>query len=263
MATKAMLLPIALLVACAPAGPEVDVAAERSAVLDADRAWSETPPDLDAFASVFTPDAVNLMGGSPPDQGIQAIRASTAELFGAPGFELSWEATRADVSACGDLAYTIGSYQITTNDAAGTPRTRPGKYLTLWKKQPDGEWKVAVDAPSENAPPPVPVPSLDLERDSVQLDPKHYRVELENDHVRVLRIRYEPGEKSVMHDHPAGVAVYLSDQNVRFTAPDGTTSDASDEAGGVAWSEAETHLPENLGEEPLEVILVELKTAGD
>lgn len=258
MATRATLLSILFLIACAPAGPEVDVAAERGAVLDADRAWSETPPDLDAFVAAFTPDAVNLMGGSPPSRGVEAIRASTADLFGAPGFALSWEPERADVSACGDLAYTIGSYELTTDDG-----TRPGKYLTVWKKQPDGAWKVAVDAPSENEPPPRPKPALDLERDSVEVDPQHYQVELENDHVRVLRIRYGPGEKSVMHDHPASVIVYLSGQRARFTLPDGTTPERGGEAGEVAWAEAETHLPENLGEEPLEVILVELKTAGD
>ena len=48
-------------------------------------------------------------------------------------------------------------------------------------------------------------------QDAAKVDPKHYKVELENDQVRVLRISYGPGEKSVMHSHPANVAVFLTE----------------------------------------------------
>jgi hypothetical protein len=60
-----------------------------------------------------------------------------------------------------------------------------------------------------------------LAQDPVKVDPKHYKVEFENDHVRVLRITYGPDEKSVMHDHPDGTAVFLTDYHVKFTYPDG------------------------------------------
>jgi quercetin dioxygenase-like cupin family protein len=96
-------------------------------------------------------------------------------------------------------------------------------------------------------------------QDAVQVDPKHYKVEFENEQVRVLRITYAPGEASVMHEHPANVAVFLTDGQGRFTLPDGTTQDAPFEAGSVVWGDAETHLPENVGEAPFELILVELK----
>jgi ketosteroid isomerase-like protein len=251
------------LLACGAQAPKVDVEAERSAVLAADRAWSETPPDLDRFMANFTPDAVTLSGSAPPAEGLDAIRSSTSQLFGTPGFALSWSASTAGVSACGDLAYTIGSYEITSNDAAGNAQTLPGKYLTLWKKQADGQWKVEVDAPSENQPPPLPAPTLAVAEDSVKVDPDHYKVEFENDQVRVLKIKYGPGEKSVMHDHPASVVVFLSDQNGRFTLPDGTATEQTRKAGDVQWADAVTHLPENLSEQELDVILVELKTRGD
>ncbi len=58
-------------------------------------------------------------------------------------------------------------------------------------------------------------------QDAVTVDPKHYKVELENAQVRVLRVTYEPGEKSVMHSHPANVAVFLTDAKAKFTLPDG------------------------------------------
>ena len=99
-------------------------------------------------------------------------------------------------------------------------------------------------------------------QDPIKVDAKHYKVEFENDKVRVLRINYGPHEKSVMHHHPANVAVFLTDGQSRFTMPDGKTQDAPVKAGSVQWSEAGEHLPENVGDKPFELILVELKSKG-
>jgi len=96
-------------------------------------------------------------------------------------------------------------------------------------------------------------------QDPVKVDAKHYKVEFENARVRVLRVQYGPHEKSVMHAHPAGVVVFVNDQEGRFTLPGGKTEDRRAKAGEVRWAPAETHLPENLSDKPLEVILVELK----
>ena len=95
--------------------------------------------------------------------------------------------------------------------------------------------------------------------DPVKVDPKHYKVEMENDRVRVLRITYGPREKSVMHSHPDGLAVFLTESSGRFTFPDGRSEDRSWSAGQTMFMPAETHLPENLTDQPLEVVLVELK----
>ena len=96
-------------------------------------------------------------------------------------------------------------------------------------------------------------------QDAAKADPKHYKVELENDDVRVLRIHYEPGEKSVMHEHPKGVAVFLTDYQVKFTIPTGKEIPISGKAGQVKWSDGDKHLPENTGEKAMEVIQIELK----
>jgi quercetin dioxygenase-like cupin family protein len=96
-------------------------------------------------------------------------------------------------------------------------------------------------------------------QDAVQVDPKHYKVEFENAQVRVLRITYGPHEKSIMHEHPNAVAVFLTDQNVKFTFPDGKTKTEPAKAGQTIFTPAGKHLPENLGDKPLELILVELK----
>jgi quercetin dioxygenase-like cupin family protein len=97
-------------------------------------------------------------------------------------------------------------------------------------------------------------------QDAVKADPKHYKVEFENDQVRVLRITYGPHEKSVMHEHPANVAIFLTDGQSRFTMPDGKTVDAPIKAGTTRWGDWEKHQPENVGDKPFELILVELKT---
>jgi hypothetical protein len=95
--------------------------------------------------------------------------------------------------------------------------------------------------------------------DAVIADPAHYTVEFENDQIRIIRIKYGPGEKSVMHSHGPNVAVFLSDSVVRMTNPDGTSADVPTEVGVAKWEDASEHLPENLSDKPLEVVLVELK----
>lgn len=96
-------------------------------------------------------------------------------------------------------------------------------------------------------------------QDAAKVDPRHYKVEFENDQVRVLRVNYAAGEKSVMHEHPASVAIFLTDGKVKFTTPDGKTTEAPAKAGQTMYTPAQTHLPENVGTKPFELILVELK----
>jgi quercetin dioxygenase-like cupin family protein len=95
--------------------------------------------------------------------------------------------------------------------------------------------------------------------DPVKVDPKHYKVEFENESVRVLRISYGPGEKSVMHDHPNSVAVFLTGGTTRMTMPEGAPQDVPSKAGAAVWTPAGSHLPQNVGSKPFELILVELK----
>jgi quercetin dioxygenase-like cupin family protein len=98
-----------------------------------------------------------------------------------------------------------------------------------------------------------------LAQDPVKVDPKHYKLEFENPRVRVLRIHYGPHEKSVMHSHPDAVAIFLTDSHTSFAFPDGKSVVRDSKAGDVRWTPAETHLPENLGDKPEDVIVVELK----
>jgi hypothetical protein len=103
------------------------------------------------------------------------------------------------------------------------------------------------------------VTSTGLAQDPVKVDSAHYKVVFENDQVRVLRISYGPHEKSVMHEHPAGVAVFLTAVHAKFTYPDGKAEEMNWEAGTTGWTPAGKHLPESLSDKPFELFLVELK----
>lgn len=101
--------------------------------------------------------------------------------------------------------------------------------------------------------------ALSAAEDSVKVDPRHYRSEFQNDRVRVVRIRYGTGEKSVMHAHPASVAIYLTDGQAKMTLADGQTNSQSMKAGQVQWTDPGKHLPENTSGKPFELVLVELR----
>ena len=108
--------------------------------------------------------------------------------------------------------------------------------------------------------------------DSVAADPGHYSVLFENDVARVLRVKYPPGSKSVMHSHPALCAIFVTSGTFKMTPgeqPKGVarivawmvgSNDAQDHpAGEVSCADAEVHLPENPGSTETELILIELQ----
>ncbi len=97
----------------------------------------------------------------------------------------------------------------------------------------------------------VPIVSA---QDAVKVDPKHYTV-------RILKVHYGPHEKSVMHSHPNSVAVFLTDSKVQFTDADGKKTDSAFKAGDAQSSAGGTHLPENVTDKGMDLILIELKAA--
>ena len=101
-----------------------------------------------------------------------------------------------------------------------------------------------------------------LAQDPVKVDPAHYKVLLDNPSVRVLKVTYPAGSKSVMHHHPDAIVVALDASKTRFTMPDGTTQDSDLTDGSAMYTPAGTHRPENVGTGPLNAILVEFKAAA-
>lgn len=100
-------------------------------------------------------------------------------------------------------------------------------------------------------------------QDAIQTDGDKYKVILENDCVRVLDYHDRPGEKTLQHTHPAFVLYALSPFKRTLTLPDGKVLKREFKAGDVMWSEAQTHIGENVGQTPTHVLIVELKKSGE
>ena len=98
-------------------------------------------------------------------------------------------------------------------------------------------------------------------QDPVKVDAAHYKVIAENDHVRVLKISYPVGGKSVPHQHPDSIVVPLTTSNVHFANADGTTRDEELAAGTAMYAPAGVHTPSNKGKTAVDAILVEFKGA--
>ena len=104
----------------------------------------------------------------------------------------------------------------------------------------------------------APVSSA-MAQDPVKLSPQYYKVLIDNDEVRVLEYRLEPGEKEPMHSHPRGFVYYLADAKLRVSFPDGKTEESELKAGEAHWRNAITHAVENIGSTEAHIIALELK----
>jgi quercetin dioxygenase-like cupin family protein len=95
--------------------------------------------------------------------------------------------------------------------------------------------------------------------DPVRTDSDKYKVRFENDRVRVLEYRDAPGERTHEHRHPAFVLYALSPFKRKLTLPGGKVITREFKIGEVLWSDAQTHIGENVGDTPTHVIMVEMK----
>jgi uncharacterized protein (TIGR02246 family) len=117
------------------------------AVRAADQEWMKVfaAKDLDKSVAFCAEDGSVLAPNAPIATGREAIRKLFAGFFALPGLSISWQPSKAEVAKSGELAYTTGTYQMSYNGAAGKQVTDKGKYVTVWKKQGDGSWKVLAD----------------------------------------------------------------------------------------------------------------------
>jgi uncharacterized protein (TIGR02246 family) len=144
---------LALALACAkeqqpPADDRSDPAVQQTVIRGLDAAWVKAVQarNVDQAASYYADSGSLLLPGAPIATGKTAIRAAWGMLLGTPTTTLTFAPITIDVS--GDRAVEIGNYELTANDKAGKPQTSKAKYIVVWGKQPDGNWKVLVDAPT-------------------------------------------------------------------------------------------------------------------
>jgi ketosteroid isomerase-like protein len=109
--------------------------------LEADFAKAVAEHGRAAFVTYFADEGVELEDGG----GISTRDAINKQPAWPEGTSLTWTPVKADMAASGDLGYTYGNYVFKSKDKEGKPVTAYGKYMSVWKKQKDGSWKVVVD----------------------------------------------------------------------------------------------------------------------
>ena len=139
-------LPVATLLfaACSVGAPPPPP--DPSVLMDADRAFAAAVAEggTEAWVSWFAEDGAQIQPGAGEIRGRDAIHDLMAGLDD-PDFSLTWEPRRADIAASGDLGWTTGSYVSRGLGADGEPRQAQGRYVTIWRKRPDGMWNVVMD----------------------------------------------------------------------------------------------------------------------
>lgn len=138
-------------------------AADEKAIRDTEAQWNKslTTKDVEAFVSFYADDAAVLPPNGPICTSKGSTRAALRPMFEAPGFSMTFQATKVEVARGSDLGYSYGTYSSTMNDPKGKPIEDKGKYVTVYRKQADGKWKAIVDTFNSDlplTPPPAPEP---------------------------------------------------------------------------------------------------------
>lgn len=121
----------------------------------ADATWLKTyeAKDVDKAVALCDDQGSLLWPNAPRATGKSDIAKATTSAFAIPDFKLEWHPDQIAVARSGELGYTSGTYTWTFKDASGKPASDKGKYLTVWKKQRDGSWKVLLDMFNTDLPP--------------------------------------------------------------------------------------------------------------
>jgi len=135
----------------------------RTAIIQTDREFAKTgaAKDINAFMS-FVADDVRLFPEGTMATGKPALRAMWEGEFKDPNWSIHWAPIAAEACSSGDLGYTTGSYETRSQGSDGKPVIHRGSYVTIWRKQADGTWKVALDIGSAAPQPATTLPTADV-----------------------------------------------------------------------------------------------------
>lgn len=103
------------------------------------------------------------------------------------------------------------------------------------------------------------VANISAAQDPTKVEPKHYKLQFENERVQVVDVHYGPHEKSEMHDHPGGVVVVITGGHLKFTDQNGKVTEVFAKAGEARWFPPFKHKVENLGDEPYNAVYIGIK----
>ena len=125
---------------------QTDIKSEENAVRQADMDWSKAAAakDVDKVVSFYAEDGAIYAPNAPLAAGRPAIKVEWTGMMNLPGFMVNWVPSRVEVARSADLAWSTGTYTLTSSVPGGSG-TDHGKYVAVWKKQQDGSWKVEAD----------------------------------------------------------------------------------------------------------------------
>jgi ketosteroid isomerase-like protein len=127
---------------------------------DLDARWAKAAgtKDVEQTVAFYSDDAIVFPPNEASAATKEAIRNSWKTMLGSPGLVISWQPTKVQVGKAGEMAWVSGTYELTMNDASGKPINDRGKYLEVWEKQTDGDWKCAADMWNSDLAPSTPAP---------------------------------------------------------------------------------------------------------
>jgi ketosteroid isomerase-like protein len=131
-----------------------DPGSEANDLLKRDAEWAALASegqDIDRIVSYWSDDAIVFAPGIPPIIGKVALREYVKNSLEIPGFKISWESSDVRFSPDLKLAYMLGENTVSMNGPNGTPITTKGRAVTIWRREPDGEWRCAVDIWNEGS----------------------------------------------------------------------------------------------------------------
>ena len=133
--------------------------AATAALLQVDREFAKSgvAKSIEDFMGFIAED-VRFYSAGVMRTGKLPFRESWAKGFADPNWSITWAPLYAEAAQSADLGYTTGSFEIRDKSPDGTPLVRKGSYVTVWRKQPDGTWKVALDIGSFVPPKPTAPP---------------------------------------------------------------------------------------------------------
>ena len=160
---RAASMSVIVLVACkAPQSTAVsDPAQTRATLRTADSLLQVAIESSDAerTAAFYAEDAVLMPVAESIVEGRSAIRAEWQHVFGIPGYASRARLIAAEPSIAGDLGYTRGTYESPMLGPKGEPLLERGKWVSIWRRQADGQWRIVVDIFNTDTPPPIHAPS--------------------------------------------------------------------------------------------------------
>jgi ketosteroid isomerase-like protein len=147
-------LAVALITVLSACQPTDQSAGAAEAVRGADIAWAQafSRKDVAGYLAFVDSMASIQQPNAPTVTGTAAIRALIEGFYALPNLTGTWQPTSVAASRSGELAYSRGTYELSYNDPSGKRVAERGKYIEVWRRQPDGTWKMVVESFNSDLP---------------------------------------------------------------------------------------------------------------